>query len=659
MMTVVLLLLSAGQATSIGAEAPPPRLLTGRPRLLLRAEAWADGPSVAELRERVGRSPFKERAHLLRTTIANLSLKWLIYRDEKAAAQALERMRKWNRAVRDSYDGIALIDLALGYDWLHGWPGFTDADKRAVAEKMVKLARELRAHLEAETAHVFHTRMYAWDSGIGVAGLALHDTHPQGAALFDFARDYYEKRLLPARQLQGGAFHNGFMYGMNAMMFPLLQFLKAAKSAAGIDYFHTEDPAGSAWLREVPYFLIYGTRPDLKTVRYADLTSNRPRKHFRFGLDILAAEYSNGYAADLAHRLSEHYNTSGYHAEWIYLYLLFHDPTVERRPFDSLPTFRVFSRGGLGHVFFRSDWSDASTVVHFICGDYFGDHGHFDQGRFTLFRRTPLSLKTGFYDFGSEHRLHWFKQAISANTLIFSDPQDGTDEGRQRNVRFQEAHTVEEYRKHLDRGLRLNLGDLVAVDESDRLTIRGKAGHFVSANVTPAWDAADVKRHVRHVAFVNGNHLLVIDEAETTRPDIRCRWLLHTPSRPIRAGKAWMVRQPDAVLAVQALLPAQPKVTLIGGAGRECEVNGVNYTYLEAGKFKRYNRSVEAPVPELGIWRMEIEPRQEGTRRLFVTVLTAGDPDLAPPAARAVRNRERLTVDVGDTEIRLRLAPGT
>jgi len=628
-------------------------LVSDRPRLLLRSRAWDGGPSLDQVKTRIGESPFKERAHLLRTTIANLSLKWLIYGDEEAAAAALAKMRKWERSVRDSYDGIELIDLALGYDWLYAWPGFTKPDKQAVAVKMVALARDLRVHLEAESAHVFHTRMYAWNAGIGVAGLALHDTHPEGKTFFEFARDYYETRLVPARRLQGGAFHNGFMYGMDVMMFPLLQFLKAAKSAAGIDYFHTKDPADSDWLREMPYFLVYGTRPDLQTVRYADLTSNRPRKHFRFGLDIFAAEYRNGYAAELARRLSEHYKTSGYHAEWIYLYLLFHDPAVEEKPPDDLPTFRVFSPDGIGHVFFRSDWSEDATMVHFICGDYFGDHGHFDQGRFTIFRKRPLALKTGAYDFGSKHRLHWFKQAISANTLIFSDPRDPADEGRQRNVRFQEAHTVDEYLQRLDSAPRLGLGDLVAVNRSDRMTIAGGKARFVTADVTPAWNSRKVKQHFRHVLFIDGVHIVVIDEAETRRPDIRSRWLLHTPVKPVEEGKTWQVQRPDTALWVQPLLPARPKIALIGGPGHECDVNGVNYTYLDAPKFKRYNKSVKAPVPDLGVWRMEIEPREEGARRLFVVVLTAGEPGVAAPAAKAALEAGVLSVEVGETTLRL------
>jgi len=648
------LILTAGVLTAGCTGAPKVELQTCRPRLFVRPAEWAGGPSVAQLRERVTRSPFKERVHLLRTTIANLAMKWLIEGDEGAAREALKKMRNWNRTkVIDSEDGVQLIDLALGYDWLATWSGFSDADKRSVETKMVRLAEAMREHLAGQGAHIFHTRMYSWCAGVGVAGLAVHDTHPAGRDLFLFAKDYYEQRLMPARRLQGGAVHNGFLYAMNYMMFPTLQFLKAAKSAADIDYFHTPDPADSDWLRAIPSFLIYGTRPDLTTVKYADLTSNTPAKHFRLGLDILAAEYRNGHAAELARRISERYKTSGYHAEWIYLFLVFHDPTVAPKPFDDLPTFRLFSRDGLGHAFFRSDWSKDGTLVHFRCGDYFGNHGHFDQGGFTIFKREPLALMTGFYDFSSRHRLHWYKQAISTNTVIFSDPADTTDEGRQRNIHYQEAGTLDDYllRRYVEPFV--ETGGILAADDPAWASSTAKAFHSVSADVTPAWDAKKVKRHRRHLAFVDGTYLVVVDETETTSPAIRARWLLHTRIKPALEGEVWAVRHPETVLFVQPVLPARTKVTLIGGPGRECEVNGVNYSYLSAPKYVRYHKPKPGakPRPGLGLWRMEIESAEPAAKRLFVTVLTATESFRPPAPVRATLDGTNLVVHVGDHRV--------
>jgi len=171
--------------------------------------------------------------------------------------------------------------------------------------------------------------------------------------------------------------------------------------------------------------------------------------------------------------------------------------------------------------------------------------------------------------------------------------------------------------------------------------------------VTPAWDAKKVKRHRRHLAFVDGTYLVVVDETETTSPAIRARWLLHTRIKPALEGEVWAVRHPETVLFVQPVLPARTKVTLIGGPGRECEVNGVNYSYLSAPKYVRYHKPKPGakPRPGLGLWRMEIESAEPAAKRLFVTVLTATESFRPPGPVRATLAGTNLVVHVGDHRV--------
>jgi len=529
---------------------------------------------------------------------------------------------------------------------------------------MLSLALAMRRQLEGEGAHPFHTRMYAWTAGAGMAGLALHGDRADGADLFEFARRYYEDRLLPARRLQGGAMHNGLSYGLNYMMFPLVQFLKSAKSAAHVDYFHTRNEADSEWLREMSAFLMACTLPDFTHVAYADVATETPARHFRFMLDVLAAEYRDEHAAWQGDRIAAHFKGSGYHAEWIYLFLCFHDPSVKARPPNDLPPSRLFSPEGVGHIFLRGDWTPEATLVHFRCGDYFEDHGHFDQGSFTLFRKAPLALKTaGYWTFDSPYRHHYYKQAISANTVIFSDPTDPADEGRQRNPRFQKAETFENYLAHKQPGADPNVetGAILAFNDPAWFAWAGGTATCAAADVTAAWDARKVRRYIRQMALVDGRHLVVVDETETATPFIRARWLLHTPSQPTpppdaAAGGAWSTANRDSVLWIQPLIPAAPKVAIIGGAGRECEVNGINYPYTETDKFikSRGGREKAVPLPEYGLWRMEAEHPQPAADRLFVMVLTAGEPGGQPPVASCRRLNGALAVKIGQIEVTFR-----
>lgn len=635
---------------------PATRLETGRPRLFFRQDKWEGGLSVAELRARAATGPFQDRLRLLRATRANLALKWLITGDEAAAAEALKGLKSLPGKLATSDEGNDLIDAALAYDWLHNWQGFSASDRREVGDRMLALAAEMCGNLKGPGAHVFHTRMYAWTAGVGMAGLALHGDRAEGARLFEFARQYYEERLLPARRIQGGAMHNGLSYGLNYMMFTTVQFLKAARSAGNVDYFHTADPADSAWLREMAFFLNDCVLPDFRHVTYADAATEDPAKHFRFMLDALAGEYRDGHAAGLGDRIAAHFQASGYHAEWIYLFFAFHDPSVPRLPPDDLPRVRAYSPLGVGQIFMRSDWSPDATIVHFRCGDYFENHGHFDQGSFTIYRRGALAMKTaGYWTFDSAYRHHYFKQAISANTVIFSDPADAADEGRQRNIHYQSAGTVGDYLAHKRPGATpcVETGDIVAVDDPAWFSCTGGEAHFAAADVTAAWDAAKVRRCERQLALVDGRHLVVVDETETTRPEIRARWLLHTRNKPVyltdNPAGVWSAALTNSVLFVQPLLPASPRVALIGGAGHECEVNGTNYAYTVTDKFVKSHKGKNdlKPLPEYGLWRMEIEHPAPAAQRLFVTVLTAGVPGDQPPTASARFDNGALVVAVG------------
>jgi hypothetical protein len=641
------------ESAAASGRFPPSRLETCRPRLFFRPESWSGGLSLKELRERAGAEPFKDRVRSLRTTRANLALKWLVAGDEAAAGEARQALLAFDPKLATSEEGTELLDVALAYDWLHGWQGFSAEDRRTVEDRMLALAAEIRKELLGPGAHVFHTRMYSWAAGVGVAGLALHGARPEGAELFEFARRYYQDRLLAARRLQGGAMHNGLSYGPNYMMFPLLQFLEAAKSAGNVDYFHTAQAEDSAWLQELTPFLIHCIQPDGRHVQYADVATEDPAKHFRFMLDILAREYRDGHAAEAARRISERFKTSGYHAEWTYLFFAFHDPTVQPRPIADLPLCQTFSPRGVGHVFMRSDWSESGTMVHFRCGDYFENHGHFDQGSFTLFRKGALVLKTcGYWGFDTPYRHHYYKQAVSANTVIFSDPADPADEGRQRNINYQHAGTVEAYLALKKPGADpcVETGDLLEVKSP---TPAGS--QFAAADVTAAWDPAKVRRFTRQLALVGGKHLVVVDETETARPEIRARWLLHTQVEPRALSGAdagvWEVALKDAVLFVRPLEPSKPKVSLIGGEGHECEVNGVNYPYTGTDKYVKANKNRKDLKPEAacGLWRMEIEHSAPAAKRVFVTVLTADDPGAKPPPAGVETVAGNLVVRVGGT----------
>ncbi|MBN1675100.1 MAG: hypothetical protein JXR37_28930 [Kiritimatiellae bacterium] len=82
---------------------------------------------------------------------------------------------------------------------------------------------------------------------------------------------------------------------------------------------------------------------------------------------------------------------------------------------------------------------------------------------------------------------------------------------------------------------------------------------------------------------------------------------------------------------MSTLEPRGAKVTLVGGPGREFEVNGKNYPLPEKDAS---NRPPNVP----GNWRLEVEPPAPAERDLFLNVLLPVDTD--QPAIPAVTRLE-------------------
>ncbi|MFH1707557.1 MAG: hypothetical protein ABIF71_06545 [Planctomycetota bacterium] len=78
---------------------------------------------------------------------------------------------------------------------------------------------------------------------------------------------------------------------------------------------------------------------------------------------------------------------------------------------QDLPPSRYFSPGALGHVFLRSGFAKDDIFIAYKCGNYYDNHGHFDQGSFVINCRGNLALDSGeYYGFDSPHRLNYYRR---------------------------------------------------------------------------------------------------------------------------------------------------------------------------------------------------------------------------------------------------------
>ncbi|MBN1676136.1 MAG: heparinase II/III family protein, partial [Kiritimatiellae bacterium] len=306
-------------------------------------------------------------------------------------------------------------------------------------------------------------------------------------------------------------------------------------------------------------------------------------------------------------------------------------PAVPETPPDDLPLSRHFR--GSGTVVIRTGWYEPdATVVTFQCGDYFGGHDHYDQNSFTIYRKAHLAIDSGGYDkWYSRHWQNYYCRTVAHNTMTVFDPAEdcaanfggGANDGGQislytRNGKGNHPRTM----RQALRDPQYDTGDILVFDAArDYVRVLGDA--------TRAYSPHKLKNFTRELVFLqptiqtNPPTVVVFDRVRATRPEYAKKWLLHTADKPEQIGSdTWCATEGDGKLYVSMLEPRGANVTLVGGPGREFEVNGRNYPLPEKDASNR-------PPNVAGSWRIEIEPPAPAEADLFLNVLMPADKDQA------------------------------
>jgi hypothetical protein len=198
------------------------------------------------------------------------------------------------------------------------------------------------------------------------------------------------------------------------------------------------------------------------------------------------------------------------------------------------------------HFVARSSWEDSATIVALRSTDHFGDHNHYDQGSFVVYRSGLLAVDPPVYQKvrGPQQRTE------NHNTLLLGGQP-------QRPVRGQWYVTLADFEKNLNAGARLETGDMPFYRE---------AGDWAaaSAQFSQAYDPGIVARCVRQLLFVRPNRVVVVDRIAApdgkSAPEVD--WLLQFPRKPeVAAGTAWATNG-TSWLRCQAVLPggSEPQV---------------------------------------------------------------------------------------------------
>ncbi len=627
--TRLILVLCFGISTLHGSDI---EVFPSHPRLFFRASPWgAHGLTLQSVKERASRPDARQALERLNRSLPDLALYSLVTGDRASAREAIRRLQEPIEMDGTTTQGELVGLAALALDWLWDDPDFTPEARARAVENLADGAETLIHDLRSG-AHVFHTRMYGWAMGAGLAGLALYGHHPEAPRYAAFARDYFRDKLFPARRLQDGTVHNGFGYGRKYTMWLTAHFITAWRSATGENLWQEIESQGD-WARRETRFLIYGRYPNRSYLRFGDSYSLLSDNYSFRAVSERSTAYGDSTGQGFLNLILKQNQGRVTEEPTAYAYFIFYDPEAPAVSHTALPARQLFSREGTGMLVWKSDWTDNGTTVFFKCGNYFDDHGHFDQGHLDVYRRAPLLIDSGSYlTFDGPFRREYWHRTVAHNTVLIVDPSIPGDEGGQRVFSSQNDSSLAMYQADHQ----AETGDIL-----DYLDEPGLA--YVAGDMTAAYPPGRVERVTRELAFLDDRWLVVLDRVRTRRDELEPRVLWHCPVMPHLdpSANSYSVEREGARVVVSTLLPREAKINWVEGfvsGGRQVE---------PVGTLKG--------LADMGVGRLEVTASAVDHRNyLFVHVLDIADSLDTPAKCSAGIERGKILVRVGDRGVAFR-----
>ena len=563
---------------------------------------------IAKLDEIVAKSkraPWSSRLDGLKETTHGMALHWLLTGDEKSAKSCLDELKKM-----DPDEGYGLyaqgpiFTLPVAYDWLWSWKGFGDADKKSVEAKIVKTADKAIEFLKGKDDSVWHTSAPRSLMGIALAGVAV-----DRADYLAFAHEYFDKTYSPAMASLDGGGVAGMSYSMEEGFAPMCY----AALAFGIKK--------CDWMERRAQYIVHQVLPDLTFQRWGDcVTGSRCsfRDEGRHVLDMLVKLTGSASAKWLSNQIAKKWpNKQGYHESVLPDFFCFGDD-VKDAAVDA-PLEEIFGEKQIGQCFMRTGWGADDTVVFFKAGDYFDNHGHPDQGEFTIYRKGHLAIDSGCYDsFGSKHHKGYTLTTAAHNVILF-----GSDKaGGQRPLSKQDSQDVADHEAK-KKSAGFETADIVAWKNEREYS-------YVSADLTAAYDSKTVQLWTRELVWLKKPGVLVV--FDKTASSVAPRWLLHGVNEPDVKGQTWSFGQKESTLVGVTLLPKKASIKKVGPG---CLVDGEDFATDKPGEYG---------VP--GAWRVEVSGNSH-----YLHVLFPLDAGAAAPSAKLVEEGGSVGAEVAGRKI--------
>ena len=261
----------------------------------------------------------------------------------------------------------------------------------------------------------------------------------------------------------------------------------------------------------------------------------------------------------------------------------------------------------IGVAYFRSGNSQDDTFAAFRAGGISTNHVHYDQNHFVIYKNGFLALDSGTRaENQTFHTPYYYAQSIAHNTILIDMPYEPI------------AHHWGP--QLLGKKMKKPFMDGGQNRKSPPVkTSSGKSNDYawILNDATQAYSSAKCRLAEREFLHLYPDLFLVIDRVESTNPDYKKRWLLHSQNEPVFSKNTYEIQEGDGVLLGQIIYPESFVINKIGGSGKEFFASGKNWA-LDPVLEKKYMGKLH------GNWRIEISPEKPQNKTLFINLLQAG-----------------------------------
>lgn len=549
-------------------------LKNDRPRLLLRPRSTPRAITLDQLRSIPRDEEFVRMLGRLRgeKSAAAKAMVYLLTGEKAAAEAAVARLRAYKAVQAPNSFAVyfGLRELALAYDWLHDYAGFSVEVRREVRLNARPL---VEAGLRISDDHLFHNYVWASAGGLALWALATVGEDAESDTVYDTVRARLNERLFPGMAYLSGAPGESMWYWALYDFSPAALAVLAAQSASERDIADRIREQQGDWLVRQFGHTLGCTLPDLSYTPFGDTKTGKEGvtgpdggvTHEMAGLLCgLSWLLDSGEGAWFDRWIAGRRGDGRFYGETAIFYFIYarHLKAAPVAP----PLALLAGSGAGGHVVTRSNWEDDATVVALRATDHFGDHNHLDQGSFMIWRNGWLAIDPRVY-----RKVRGPQQASEHhNTLLIG--------GRgQRAVHGQDYRALADFTADLASGRKLETGDMLFFRNEPAWTA-------AAAQFAQAYPEGTVSSCVRQLLFVRPDTVVVVDRlaAPEGQPLGEVQWLLHAP-KGLRIdagvvissnGRSWLqCRQilPGSASPTQAasLDPACERVSFPAKGGRD------------------------------------------------------------------------------------------